>query len=341
MANLRYLPLGERLLLGLDRFMSMVAHSPPYRWSSGVLCRVGLTGRTAVIAVPWLWLLLFFLIPFIIVLKISFAETRLAAPPYTPLLDWVEGQYLQIQLNIGNYLFLLRDSLYFQAFLSSLKVAAISTFFCLLIGYPMAYAIARSSPSWRNTLLMLIILPFWTSFLLRVYAWIGLLRNNGVINNVLMGLGIIDEPIVMMQTDFAMYIGIVYSYLPFMILPLYSNLEKHDLTLIEAAVDLGSRPFRAFLQITLPLSLPGIIAGSMLVFIPAVGEFVIPRLLGGTDSLMIGRVLWDEFFSNRDWPVASAVAISLLLLLVVPIMIFQRYQMRESSPHVAGAGPKG
>jgi len=209
-------------------------------------------------------------------------------------------------------------------------VAAISTVFCLLLGYPMAYGIARSNAAWRNTLLLLIILPFWTSFLVRVYAWIGLLRNNGLINNVLMSLHIIDEPIVMMQTDFAMYIGIVYSYLPFMILPLYSNLEKHDNTLLEAAVDLGATPFRAFLKITLPLSMPGIIAGSMLVFIPAVGEFVIPRLLGGTDSLMIGRVLWDEFFLNRNWPMASAVAIALLLVLVIPIMVFQRYQDQES-----------
>jgi putrescine transport system permease protein len=203
--------------------------------------------------------------------------------------------------------------------------------FCLLLGYPMAYGIARASSNWRNTLLLLIVLPFWTSFLVRVYAWIGLLRNNGLINNTLMALGIIHEPIVMMQTDFAMYIGIVYSYLPFMILPLYSNLEKHDNTLLEAAVDLGATPFRAFLRITLPLSMPGVIAGSMLVFIPAVGEFVIPRLLGGTDSLMIGRVLWDEFFSNRNWPGASAVAILLLLVLVLPIMIFQRYQAQESA----------
>ena len=286
-------------------------------------------GRGAVIAVPWLWLLLFFLIPFVIVLKISFAETRLAVPPYTPLLSWVEGHYV-LQLNTGNFLFLLKDSLYLEAFLSSLKVASISTVLCLLLGYPMAYGIARATPAWRNILLLMIILPFWTSFLVRVYAWMGLLRNNGVINNALMALGVIDEPIVMMNTDFAMYVGIVYSYLPFMILPLYSNLEKHDHTLIEAAVDLGSRPFRAFLQITLPLSKNGVIAGCMLVFIPAVGEFVIPRLLGGTDSLMIGRVLWDEFFSNRDWPVASSVAICLLLALVMPIMIFQRYQMKEA-----------
>jgi putrescine transport system permease protein len=208
-------------------------------------------------------------------------------------------------------------------------VAAVSTCLCLLLGYPMAYGIARAPPTRRNVYLMLIILPFWTSFLLRVYAWIGLLKNNGVINNVLMWLGVIDEPITMMQTDFAVYIGIVYSYLPFMILPLYSNLEKHDRTLLEAAADLGSRPWKAFLRITLPLSMPGIVAGALLVFIPAVGEYVIPSLLGRTDQLMIGRVLSDEFFANRDWPVASAVATAMLILLVVPIMIFQRYQSRE------------
>jgi len=336
-----YVALGERLIHGIDRLLRNAVRSPPLRWSGDVLRRLGLTGRTAVIGIPWLWLTLFFLIPFVIVLKISFAETRLAVPPYTPLFEWVDQQYLQLRLNAGNYLFLLKDSLYAQAFLSSLKVAFFSTLFCLLIGYPMAYAIARADASWRNTLLMLIILPFWTSFLLRVYAWIGLLRNNGVINNVLMALGIIDEPIVMMQTDFAMYIGIVYSYLPFMILPLYSNLEKHDQSLIEAAVDLGCKPSRAFLLITLPLSIPGIVAGSMLVFIPAVGEFVIPRLLGGTDSLMIGRVLWDEFFLNRDWPVASAVAIALLLVLVVPIMVFQRYQLREVDTGAAAAAGGG
>jgi putrescine transport system permease protein len=332
MASPSYLALGDRIMSSIDKILATVVASPPYRWSRGILRRAGLTGRTLVIAVPWIWLLLFFLIPFVIVLKISFAETRwLGSPPYTPLFEWVSGQYLQFKLNVSNYLFLFSDSLYLNAFLSSVKVASISTVFCLLIGYPMAYAIARSNANWRNTLLLLIILPFWTSFLLRVYAWIGLLGNQGVINQVLMGLGIVDEPVVMLQTDFAMYIGIVYSYLPFMILPLYSNLEKHDLTLLEAAVDLGSRPFRAFLSITLPLSKPGIIAGSMLVFIPAVGEFVIPRLLGGTDSLMIGRVLWDEYFSNRNWPIASSVAIALLLLLVIPIMIFQRYQAQDAA----------
>jgi putrescine transport system permease protein len=328
--GISYVPLGQRITLGLGQLLQMVTTCKPYRWSQGMLRRRGLTGRSVVIGIPSLWLLMFFLIPFIIVLKISFADTRLGVPPYTPMLEWTGENLLQLKVHLANYVFLTRESLYFQAFLSSLKVAAISTIFCLLLGYPMAYGIARANASWRNTLLLLIILPFWTSFLVRVYAWIGLLRNNGLINNLLMGLGIIDEPIVMMQTDFAMYIGIVYSYLPFMILPLYSNLEKHDNTLLEAAVDLGATPLRAFMRITLPLSMPGVIAGSMLVFIPAVGEFVIPRLLGGTDSLMIGRVLWDEFFSNRDWPLASAVAIALLLLLVLPIMVFQRYQAQET-----------
>jgi putrescine transport system permease protein len=329
--RISYVPLGQRISSRLAYLLEMVMTCGPYRWSQGVLRSTGITGRSLVIAVPSIWLLFFFLIPFIIVLKISFADTRLGVPPYTDMIEWTSDSYLQLKLHLANYIFLTKESLYFEAFLSSLKVAAISTFFCLLIGYPMSYGIARADASWRNTLLLLVILPFWTSFLVRVYAWIGLLRNNGLINNVLMGLGITHEPIVMMQTDFAMYVGIVYTYLPFMILPLYSNLEKHDNTLLEAAVDLGATPFKAFLQITLPLSAPGIIAGSMLVFIPAVGEFVIPRLLGGTNSLMIGRVLWDEFFSNRDWPLASAVAIALLLLLVLPIMVFQRFQAQESA----------
>ena len=331
MSKPSYVTLGKRMISGFDQLLAMVMTSSPYRWSRGRLRSFGISGRSVVIGVPWIWLLLFFLIPFVIVLKISFAETRwLGTPPYSPLFEWADHQFLQIRLNAGNYLFLLQDSLYVHAFLSSLKVAGVSTVFCLLIGYPMAYGIARADASWRNLLLLFIILPFWTSFLLRVYAWIGLLRNNGLINNMLMALGIIDEPIVMMQTDFAMYVGIVYSYLPFMILPLYANLEKHDPTLLEAAADLGSRPFKAFWRITLPLSMPGVIAGSMLVFIPAVGEFVIPRLLGGTDSLMIGRVLWDEFFISRDWPVASAVSVVLLLALVIPILLFQRYQMQEA-----------
>jgi putrescine transport system permease protein len=286
-------------------------------------------GRRFVIAVPYLWLTVLFLIPFIIVFKISFSESRMAMPPYAPLIEWRDGVIVGIKLYFSNYRFLFTDRLYASAYLYSIKVAAVSTLWCLLIGYPMAYAIARANAAWKNLLLMLIILPFWTSFLLRVYAWIGLLKSNGVINNVLLALGVIHEPLTLMQTDFAVYVGIVYSYLPFMILPLYANLEKHDTTLLEAAADLGARPWRAFLRITLPLSMPGILAGCLLVFIPAVGEYVIPSLLGRTDQLMIGRVLSDEFFANRDWPVASAVAILILILLVVPIMLFQRVQKSE------------
>ena len=290
-------------------------------------------GRRFVIAVPYLWLTVLFLIPFIIVFKISFSESRMAMPPYAPLIEWRDGVIVGIKIYFSNYRFLFTDRLYASAYLYSIKVAAVSTLWCLLIGYPMAYAIARSTAAWKNLLLMLIILPFWTSFLLRVYAWIGLLKSNGVINNVLLGLGVIHEPLTLMQTDFAVYVGIVYSYLPFMILPLYANLEKHDATLLEAAADLGARPWRAFLRVTLPLSLPGIMAGCLLVFIPAVGEYVIPSLLGRTDQLMIGRVLSDEFFANRDWPVASAVAILILVLLVVPIMLFQRVQKSELEGH--------
>ena len=286
-------------------------------------------GQWVVVVVPYLWLIVLFMLPFIIVFKLSFSESRLAMPPYAPLIEWRDGAIVGIKLYFSNYRFLFTDKLYISAFLYSLKVATVSTLFCLLIGYPMAYAIARSTAAWKNLLLMLIVLPFWTSFLLRVYAWIGLLKNNGVINNVLLALGVIHTPLTLMQTDFAVFVGIVYSYLPFMILPLYANLEKHDPTLLEAAADLGARPWRAFLRVTLPLSVPGIMAGSLLVFIPAVGEYVIPSLLGRTDQLMIGRVLSDEFFANRDWPVASAVAVLMLLLLVVPIVYFQRVQRRE------------
>ncbi len=286
-------------------------------------------GRRLVVAVPMVWLLLFFMVPFILVFGISFSQAQLSIPPFAPLWEWVDNRVLALRVHLTNYHFLATDALYISSYLYSLRVAAISTLFCLLLGYPMAYGIARAAPTARSLLLMLVILPFWTSFLLRVYAWIGLLKNNGVINNVLMSLGLIHQPIVMMQTDFAVYIGIVYSYLPFMILPLYANLEKHDRTLLEAAADLGARPWKAFMRITLPLSVPGIIAGALLVFIPAVGEYVIPSLLGRSDQLMIGRVLSDEFFENRDWPVASAVAIAMLLLLVVPIVIFQRHQGRE------------
>ena len=298
----------------------------PPRWSAYV--RDHWIGKPLVTLVPMTWLVLFFLVPFIIVFGISFSQSVLAIPPYEPLWSWVDDKVLALRLHLGNYNYLFTDSLYIRSYLYSVKVAAVSTLLCLLLGYPMAYGIARSTPTVRSLFLMLVILPFWTSFLLRVYAWIGLLKNNGVINNVLMSLGIIHEPITMMQTDFAVYIGIVYSYLPFMILPLYSNLEKHDRTLLEAAADLGSRPWKAFMRITLPLSMPGIVAGSLLVFIPAVGEYVIPSLLGRTDQLMIGRVLSDEFFQNRDWPVASSVAIFMLALLVVPIMLFQHFERR-------------
>jgi putrescine transport system permease protein len=307
-------------------------YGPP-RWTEYVL--KNWSGQRLVIAVPYLWLLVFFLVPFLIVLNISFAgPSPVGRPPYDAvfdfsLLEWSEQGAIQVKLLIGSYHYLFNEPLYVSSWLYSIKVAFISTVFCLLLGYPMAYAIARSSPTYRNVFLMLIILPFWTSFLLRVYAWIGLLKNDGVINNVLQFLGLIDEPMTMMNTNFAVFIGIVYSYLPFMILPLYSNLEKHDLTLLEAASDLGAGPIRSFLRITLPLSFPGIVAGSLLVFIPAVGEYVIPSLLGSADQLMIARLLSDEFFLNRDWPKASAVAIVMLLLLVVPIMLFQHFQNKE------------
>ncbi|MCE3284757.1 MAG: spermidine/putrescine transporter permease [Steroidobacteraceae bacterium] len=294
------------------------------------LKRLGLRGRNLVTAVPYLWLIVFFLIPFAIVLKISFSTTQIAMPPYEPLLHWAGEKMLQIQLNLANFAFLVQDDLYGTAYLNSIWVAGVSTLICLLIGYPIAYAIARSSPSTRNILMLLVVLPFWTSFLLRVYAWIGILKNNGLLNNFLLWIGVIDQPFQMLQTDFAVYVGIVYSYLPFMILPLYANLEKLDLTLLEAAEDLGCRPWQAFYKVTLPLSKPGIIAGCLLVFIPAVGEFVIPSLLGDPGMLMIGKVLWTEFFNNRDWPVASAVAIALLLFLVIPIMFYQRAQDAEA-----------
>jgi putrescine transport system permease protein len=291
------------------------------RW----LAAVGLSGRGLVIAAPALWLTLFFLIPLGIVLQVSLSESAIAIPPYLPLIT-SEGGTVQMTLHLSNFIRLFQDNLYILAYLNSIKIAAISTIFALLIGYPIAYFIARSSDRWRNVLLMLIILPFWSSFLLRVYAWIGFLKNEGVINNFLEWTGLINAPIPMIQTDFAVYVGIVYTYLPFMILPLYTNLVKLDESLLEASADLGARPIRTFLSITLPLSIPGIVAGSMLVFIPAIGEFVIPSLLGGPGTLMIGRVLFDEFFSNRDWPMASALAFAMLLVVVVPIMVMQSAQ---------------
>ncbi len=305
----------------------------PLRAAQSRLKAWGITGRVLVTAVPYLWLLLFFLAPFFIVLKISFSSVEIAMPPFAPLVQWADDQVMLIRLNLGNYLFLWEDALYASALLNSLKMAAISTALALLIGYPMAYGIARSSREWRNLLLMLVMLPFWTSFLLRVYAWIGLLGVNSPLNQFLLWAGLIDQPVSLLQTDWAVYIGIVYSYLPFMVLPLYTAIEKLDGTLLEAAADLGCTPTRTFFSITLPLTREGIVAGCLLVFIPATGEFVIPALLGGPDSLMIGRVLWEEFFNNRDWPVASAVAIVLLLLLVGPIMLFQRAQQAGGGVH--------
>jgi len=285
-----------------------------------------------VIFIPYLWLLLFFLIPFLIVFKISLSTTTIAMPPYEPVFGLeggVSGFLAALsQLTIDNYLWLTQDALYFNAYVSSVVIAAVSTFLTLLVGYPMAYAMARAPASLRATLLMLVILPFWTSFLIRVYAWIGILKPEGLLNQFLLWTGVIDTPLQILNTHTAIFIGIVYSYLPFMVLPLYAALEKMDFSLIEAAQDLGCTPTAAFWKITFPLSLPGVVAGSMLVFIPAVGEFVIPDLLGGSQTLMIGRTLWNEFFANRDWPVSSAVAVILLLILVVPIVFFQRAQAR-------------
>jgi putrescine transport system permease protein len=280
--------------------------------------------RDFIIAIPYFWLALFFLIPFFIVLVISGGTAVVGIPP----IAWEESfPYL----TFDNYRFLAEDDLYWKGYLNSLRIASISTLLCLLIGYPMALAMARTTGVWRHILLLMVILPFWTSFLLRIYAWMGMLGKHGVINNALLALGVVSEPIRMMNTEFAVFIGIVYSYLPFMVLPLFANLEKLDFTLNEAAMDLGSRPWQVFLDVTLPLSLPGIIAGAMLVFIPATGEYVIPTLLGAADNPMIGRVLADEFFLNRDWPVAAAVAVALLLLLVAPIMIYSHIEQRNAA----------
>ncbi|MEJ8473635.1 ABC transporter permease subunit [Roseibium algae] len=289
-------------------------------------------GGWLLIAVPYLWLLIFFLAPFFIVFKISLSEIAVAIPPYLPTFDFADGmdglRKGISSFSFDNYLWLTEDDLYWKSYLSSLKIALISTLVTLIVGYPLAYGMARGPKAWRPTLLMLVILPFWTSFLIRVYAWIGILKNEGLLNQLLLSLGVINEPLVIMNTTTAVYIGIVYSYLPFLVLPLYASLEKLDISLLEAAEDLGCPPWKAFWKITLPLSIPGVIAGCFLVFIPAVGEFVIPDLLGGSNTLMIGKTLWVEFFANRDWPVSSAVAVLLLLLLVVPIVLFQNHQQK-------------
>ncbi len=286
--------------------------------------------KTVLIVLPFFWLLLFFLAPFFIILKISVAESLIASPPFSPLFEWTKDGAMTIRVIFDNYAYLWEDELYVNTYISSLKISVISTILCLLIGYPMAYAIVRSSPTAKNILLLMVILPFWTSFLLRVYAWMGLLADQGLVNDLLIWMGFIDSPVRLMYSHFAVYVGIVYTYVPFMILPLYANMEKLDLTLHEAAADLGAKPATTFLTVTLPMTWPGIAAGSLLVFIPATGEFVIPDLLGGGNVSMIGRVLYNEFHANHDWPVASAVAIALLILLVVPMMLYQRVQAKET-----------
>jgi putrescine transport system permease protein len=287
--------------------------------------------RYFIVAIPYIWLLLFFLAPFVIVFKISLADPIIAQPPFTPFFNQGSDGGFSIYTTFDNFLYLFQDSLYFVTYLNSVKLAFIATLFTLLIGYPIAYGIARSPQPTRNILLLLVVIPFWISFLLRVYSWMGILKTNGLINGFLLWLGVIDQPLELLYTDTAVYIGMVYSYLPYMILPLYANLVKLDIRLLEAASDLGAKKWQGFVDVTLPLSMPGIIAGCLLVFIPAIGEYVIPALLGGADTLMIGRVLFDEFFLNRDWPVASAVAIVLLLLLVLPIVYFQKKQAQETS----------
>ena len=286
-------------------------------------------GRWLIILPPLLFLLVFFLIPFAFAFKISFAEAAPRVPPFTDVISFTADHHLRLAISFGNYRYLLTDEVYGVAYLYSLRTAFFSTLICLALGYPMAYAIARAPKSTQGLLLLIIMLPFWTSFLLRVYALEGIIRDTGFLNTALLHLGVISQPLHIMRTSVAVYLGIIYSYLPFMVLPLFATLEKLDPTLLEAAADLGSTPWRAFRDITLPLSVPGMIAGSMLVFIPAVGEFVIPSLLGGPNQLMIGRVLWDEFFGNHDWPVAAAVAIAFLLLLAGPIAIYQYYNVRQ------------
>ncbi|AWB32622.1 ABC transporter permease subunit [Orrella marina] len=282
------------------------------------------------IAPPFVWLVLFLLLPFILVLKISFADLKFGVPPYTSLTE-LKDEALSLTLHLRGYLLLLSDSLYVSTYINSLRMAGITTLVCILIGYPMAYYIARAPERIRHVLLLAVILPFWTSLLLRVYAWVGILRSDGLLNSLLMNLGVISSPLEIYRTDLAVYIGLVYAYLPFFILPLYATLVKMDLRLLDAAYDLGARPWRAFLSVTLPLSMPGVISGAMLVFIPAVGEYVIPEMLGGADTLMMGRIMWSEFFTNADWPIASAITIVMVSLLLIPLIVFQvnqahRYQ---------------
>jgi putrescine transport system permease protein len=289
-------------------------------------------GGRLVVLVPYLWLLAFFLVPFVIVAKISLSQTAMALPPYTPVLDlsagWEGLKAFAAQLSLDSYALLVSDELYLRSYLKSVEVAGVSTVLLLLIGYPLAYGIARSPRGLQPLLVILVVLPFWTSFLIRVYAWINILQRDGLLNDVLMRLHITSVPIAWLSSDTAIYIGVVYSYLPFMVLPLYASLEKIDPGLLEAAADLGCPRWKAFWRVTLPLSWPGVAAGALLCFIPITGEFVIPDLLGGSRTLMIGQTLWTEFFSNRDWPVASAIAVALLALLLVPILLYERLQKR-------------
>lgn len=280
--------------------------------------------RALIITLPYGWHILFFLIPFLIVLRLSFSESIIGAPPYTNLAHLSDNLMLEIRLNLAKYVFIFRDNLYLQSYLESLKNAGAATLGCLLLGYPLAYGITRAQAMTRTICLMLVILPFWTSFLIRVYAWVGILSNTGVVNKLLMKLGLINEPLALLHTNFAVVVGLIYSYLPFMVLPLYTALEKINPHLIEAAYDLGCKPFKAFFRIIIPLSYRGIVGGSLLVFIPAVGEFVIPTILGGSNSIMVGRVLWNEFFINHDWPLAAALVMLLFILLVVPITLVQK-----------------
>ncbi|WP_322997356.1 ABC transporter permease subunit [Castellaniella sp.] len=286
------------------------------------------SARQWAIALPFAWLTLFLLVPFLLVLKISFSDLQFGIPPYLPIATFAD-ETLSLALHLRGYILLFTDSMYVAVYLNSVKMALVTTLCCALIGYPMAYQIARSRPALRNLLLLGVILPFWTSLLLRVYAWVGILRNDGLLNNLLMGMGVIDTPLEIYRTDLAVYIGLVYAYLPFFILPLYANLVKLDHRLLEAAYDLGARPWQVFLRVTLPLSMPGVIAGAMLVFIPSVGEYVIPEMLGGANTLMMGRVMWNEFFNNADWPMAAAVTCVMVLLLLVPLSIFQYNQARQ------------
>ncbi|MCM2562859.1 ABC transporter permease subunit [Lutimaribacter sp. EGI FJ00015] len=289
--------------------------------------------RWLLIGIPYLWLLALFLVPFLIVLKISLSDVALARPPYLPQLDlsagWEGIKTFFAGLDFDNFVFLTTDDLYWRAYISSVQIAGLATLFTLLVGYPIAYGMAMAPDHWRPTLMLLVILPFWTSFLIRVYSWMGILSSEGLLNQFLLWIGLIDQPLTILNTNVAVYIGIVYTYLPFMILPIYATLEKMDGALLEAAEDLGCSRLTAFWLITIPLSKQGIIAGCFLVFIPTIGEFVIPSLLGGSGTLMIGKILWEEFFNNRDWPVASAVAVVLLLILIVPIILFQRNEQKQ------------